>query len=148
MERAEREIPHRYAGQPELEADLRLAIGRAYYGLNRLDEAERNLARALALRPKEQGPPYAVVLTALADVDWSRANYVRAEQRYREARALLANAGPDALPALLDASSSLGNLVADLDSTGEEAAGSRRLPCAPGGRRAGVDVAGGRAGRC
>jgi serine/threonine protein kinase len=39
-----------FAGQPELEAEVRLAIGNIYYSLQRYDEAEPHLRRGLELR--------------------------------------------------------------------------------------------------
>jgi tetratricopeptide (TPR) repeat protein/predicted Ser/Thr protein kinase len=50
--------------QPKLEATLRLAIGRTYYQLGRMAEADVNLRRAFDLRRRELGPTNSLTLDA------------------------------------------------------------------------------------
>src|SRR5262249_30463828 len=49
-------LTNRLAGQPEVEATVRLAIGWTYFQLGRLSEAKPNLRRALDLRHSVLGP--------------------------------------------------------------------------------------------
>lgn len=84
-------IPAHFAGQPDSEADIRHAIGLAYTNLMRLDEAEAEFTRALALR-REGTPGYAEVLQARALLAWTRGRTDQAEADYRAALAVYAAA--------------------------------------------------------
>jgi len=88
LDRAVPDIPNQLGDQPQLEADVRHTIGRAYLSLERLDEAQVQLDRAASLRHAAGGNPYAESLDALAMLDWSRGRYEQAEQRMLQAIAI------------------------------------------------------------
>ena len=73
-------------GMPELEATLRLAFGTTYRKLGvSLDEAERDLRRAVELRRQVFGPLSAETLAAQEELAWLLVGYVR---NYEEGEAL------------------------------------------------------------
>jgi tetratricopeptide (TPR) repeat protein len=59
-------------GQPEVEAEIRATIGRAYWRLGASDKAEPHLARALELRRSRFGPDHETVAESLVDMAWCR----------------------------------------------------------------------------
>jgi serine/threonine protein kinase len=76
-----------YRQQPKLEASLRLAVGRTYYTLGRLSEAERNLRQAVKLGRRALGPQHLDTLAAqhwLAKVLTDQRNWEEAEGLIRE----------------------------------------------------------------
>jgi serine/threonine-protein kinase len=87
LDRAAERIASRFAGQPELEADVRMVIGQGYVSLYATDAAQRELDRVLALRTAPS-VARARALVALASVDWTRGRTDTAERRYREALAI------------------------------------------------------------
>jgi serine/threonine-protein kinase len=95
LDRAADDIPQRFAGQPELESDVRLALGRAYSSLNRLDAARVHLERALALRARASAGERADALDALALLEWSFGGYETSEALLRQALGELQAAGGD-----------------------------------------------------
>lgn len=110
IDQAVTRIPGHFDGQPDSEADIRLAIGVAYANLMRLDQADAELARALTLRTPGTAE-HAEVLQALALVDWTRGRTDQAEANYRAALAVYA-----ADPALARKSGEIENDLAALMS--------------------------------
>jgi len=112
LDRASAGLPERFQGQPALESEVRLAMGRAYYSLNRIDQAEGHFQRVAALAPKP-------VMRAeaqgwLGGVAWARGQYQAAEDLLQMARADLLGAGPESEAALLGVTTSLASLLGDL----------------------------------
>ena len=93
LDHAVERIPHLLVDQPELEGDIRHALGEAYLGLDRLDSADVELARAAELRAREGGNAYSATLDVQAMLAWQRGDTDRAEALL--ARALEAT-GPGA----------------------------------------------------
>lgn len=87
IDRAAAEVGQRFADQPELEADVRLALGRGYNALLAYDAAQTQLDRVLELLPPRRPERAAAELSAAA-LDWSLGRTDRAEVRYRDAIAL------------------------------------------------------------
>ena len=85
LDRAVADIPQQLAGQPTLQADIRLAIGSAYMTLGRLDHAKAQIDQAVALRTSAGGTPLAQALTAQAYVEWSLGHYDAAGALYARA---------------------------------------------------------------
>lgn len=81
------QIPARLSDQPELEASIRKVLGEAYTNLDRLDEAEQQLARAAALAAPAGGTEYASALDLQAMLAWRRNDAATAERLVREALA-------------------------------------------------------------
>ncbi len=75
------------AGEPDVEADLREAIGRAYAGVGAYDASERELRAALALREAlgGGGPALGSLLNALGSTLGARRAYPDAEAVLRRA---------------------------------------------------------------
>jgi serine/threonine protein kinase/Tfp pilus assembly protein PilF len=102
LDRAAADIPQRFAAQPDLESDVRLALGRAYSSLNRLDAARVQLERALALRAEASPGDRADALDALALLEWSFGRYETSEALLRQAlQELQAGAGDPARAAVV-----------------------------------------------
>ncbi len=71
LDREAKRLEAEFAGQPELEAEVRTTLGVAYRNLARLDEAERHLKLALELHAATDGqtsPEYARSLREMADL--------------------------------------------------------------------------------
>jgi serine/threonine protein kinase/cytochrome c-type biogenesis protein CcmH/NrfG len=58
--------------QPEVEAEIRATIGRAYWRLGVTDKAEPHLTRALELRRSRFGPDHELVAESQVDMAWCR----------------------------------------------------------------------------
>ncbi len=91
LDHAAAQIPQELAGQPELEGDIRQALGEAYLGQERTDAAREQLTRAVELRRAEAGNPYAASLTALAMLQWRLGETDAAEALLRQALAACTN---------------------------------------------------------
>lgn len=104
IDRAASQVGERFAGQPELEADVRLALGMGYSAQLALEPAQRELHRALALTP-EGSAARARAEVATAALDWSYGRTDRAEARYRTAIATWEALGETGTP--------LGNALSD-----------------------------------
>jgi eukaryotic-like serine/threonine-protein kinase len=113
IDRAEKEIPARFSGQPELEAQIRLVIGRGYNALNRLADAEKQFRRVLQIVPA-RGTEFATATSMLAEIAWSRGELKQAEAGYRSAIAGLVDNDHAQREASMDISSSLDALLADM----------------------------------
>ena len=87
LERARLELGGRFAGQPELEAGIRLALARGFVSQQALAEARAEAERALALA-KPGTPAQADAEVVLASIDWSEGRTDRAASRYRAALAI------------------------------------------------------------
>jgi serine/threonine protein kinase len=72
LERATRKLDQHagIANQPEIEATLRLAVGRTYFKLGLLSEAERHLRQAVALRRDALGRSHPETLAAQEALAW------------------------------------------------------------------------------
>jgi serine/threonine protein kinase len=66
-------LANQFHGQPEVEAAVRITIGRAYNTLRIADKASAHLERALTLRRKIFGAQAEQVADTLKDCAWSRA---------------------------------------------------------------------------
>lgn len=89
LDQAVARIPEHFAQQPDSEADIRLALGRAYTNLMQLDAAAAQFERALALR-QPGSVDHAEVLQGQALLEWTLGRTDRAEQMYRQALAVYA----------------------------------------------------------
>lgn len=87
LDHAAEQIPYRLAGQPQLEGDIRHALGEAYLGLGRLDAAQAQLDRAATLRAPAGGSTYAATLDVQAMLAWQRDDTARADALLRQALA-------------------------------------------------------------
>lgn len=105
-------IPMHFSGQPDSESDIRHAIGLAYTNLMRLDEAEAQFTRALALR-REGTAGHAEVLQARALLAWTRGRTDKAEADYRAALAVYA-ADPACAKEAGEVENDLAALMSDL----------------------------------
>jgi eukaryotic-like serine/threonine-protein kinase len=119
IDRAEKEIPERFVGQPELEAQVRLVIGRSYYSLNRLQDAETQFRRVLqVIAPvpltASDRTQFATATNGLADLAWSRGDMKAAEDNYKSAIAVLDARDPLQLDLRIDISSSLDALFGEM----------------------------------
>ena len=83
-------IEARFKGQPQLEADMRYAIGFALQNLGEIEPAREQLEKALALR-KEFGSKLdiAETTTALGIIDWWKSDFKAGEQHFRRALDLI-----------------------------------------------------------
>jgi len=84
LERVDREL----AGQPEIQAEMLMAIGNAYDELGRSDLSVPLLERALALRRAAFGPEHVLVARTMGDLGVTRCimgDYATCEQLQREA---------------------------------------------------------------
>ena len=113
LDKAAPSIPRRLGGQPQLEGDVRLALGRVYLSLEKLDAARAQLVPAEALLRPYGGAAYADALMQLAILDWWGGRYADAEQRMRDAIARLERE-PAHADALASALTSYGALLNDL----------------------------------
>jgi serine/threonine-protein kinase len=84
------DIGQRFAGQPQLEADMRYAIGYALQSLGEIEAAREQLEAALALR-REVGSAVdrAEAHDGLAIVDWWESDFERGAGHFQRALALL-----------------------------------------------------------
>ncbi len=84
------DLDTRFSGQPELEADLRYAIGYALQNLGEVVPARAQLVRALNARAAAGDRlGQAEALDGLAIVDWWESDFDTADQRFADALALL-----------------------------------------------------------
>ena len=65
-------LSERLQNQPEVEAELRSTIGKAYLGVREYDLADENFERALHLRQQVFGELHEAVAESLTDLAWSR----------------------------------------------------------------------------
>lgn len=90
LRRAIPKIGEHFAGQPQLAADLRYAVGFSLEGLGQTAAAREQLELALAhYRGQDDPVPVARTLTALGRVSWSDSDYAQAEAQFEQALALL-----------------------------------------------------------
>ncbi|MCB1641704.1 MAG: serine/threonine protein kinase [Xanthomonadales bacterium] len=117
LQRAIPEIGERFAAQPELQAELRYAIGFALEGLGLTEQAKAQLTRALQWYEQGEDPvPLARTLTALARVSWADSDYRQGEAQLQQALALLEGLDSDAArKARYDALADLGALLPKMD---------------------------------
>jgi tetratricopeptide (TPR) repeat protein len=89
--------------QPEVEAEIRATIGRAYWRLGAADKAEPHLTKALKLRRRIYGPDDERVAEILVDMAWwhnEKMRYSDAEHAAREALRIYRNRGVAGSPHL------------------------------------------------
>jgi eukaryotic-like serine/threonine-protein kinase len=119
IDRAEKDIPERFVGQMESEAQVRLVIGRSYNALNRLSDAEKQFRRVLHIGVVPPITPtqrmyFASATNGLADIAWSRGQMAQSEASYRAAIAALDSSDRDQLDLRMDISSSLDALLGEM----------------------------------
>jgi eukaryotic-like serine/threonine-protein kinase len=111
LKRAEQQIETSFAHQPLIAAAVRRTLGKTYIGLGRLDDAEREIRSALAVRTAALGPDHVDVAESLADLAnlyVARADYDSADKINAQAlqirRRLLGNRHPLVAETLFDRS--------------------------------------------
>jgi eukaryotic-like serine/threonine-protein kinase len=86
------DISEQFAGQPDLEAEMRHATGFALSGLGDYETARAQLEQALAIYTHlGDNIERARVLSALAGVRWGESDYAGADSLYEQATALVEN---------------------------------------------------------
>lgn len=107
------ELETEFESQPELEADLRYAIGYALQNLGDIGPARFQLERALESRV-ELGNRLgqAMALDGLAIVDWWESDFASADQRFEQSRVLLESLAQDDVEASRFKVTMLGNWAA------------------------------------
>jgi len=112
LDRGAAEIEESLVGQPEVQAQLMVVIGRVYKGLGLYADGESLLERALTIRRRELGDEHADTLSAmhdLANIYWYRQRYADAEPLYLEVvdkrTRVLGQKHPDTLVAMFDLAS-------------------------------------------
>lgn len=121
LDKAAPSIPQRLGGQPQLEGDVRLALGRVYLSLEKLAAAQAQLVPAEALLRPFGGAAHADALLQLAILDWWGGRYAEAEGRMRDAIARLERETAHAA-ALAGALTTYGALLNDLGRFNEAVA--------------------------
>src|SRR5262249_9778246 len=71
LDKAAAKVETAFPEQPEVEASVRLAIGRAYSGLGLYAKAEPHLRRALELRQRVLGADHPDTLLAMKQLGWA-----------------------------------------------------------------------------
>lgn len=115
--RAESTVGARFEGQPEVEADVRYALGYSLAGLGDTIRAGEQLEKAIALH-REHGSDVdlAASLIGLAGVRWDENDDRRAAELYEESLEVLEGAsGREAQRARYDASSAYSGLLGRLE---------------------------------
>lgn len=86
------DISEQFAGQPDLEAEMRHVTGFALSGLGDYETARAQLEQALAIYTRiGDHIERAKVLSALAGVSWGESDYAAADALYQQATALVEN---------------------------------------------------------
>lgn len=94
-------IAARFAGQPQLEADMRYAIGYALQNLGEIPLAREQMEKALLLRRADGSAlEIAEVLDGLGIVCWWESDFERGEDRFTQALELLTDQGGERALAL------------------------------------------------
>jgi serine/threonine protein kinase/tetratricopeptide (TPR) repeat protein len=116
LDRAMQLVNEEYGDQPEIEAVIRVALGRTYTGLGAFDKAELNLTRALAIYEQREPPDGSRLLdcrSALALLHLNAGRAAEAESMWRETLGIrLDTVGPDD-PATLRCMHGLGTALWD-----------------------------------
>lgn len=89
IDRAVAGMGGRFAADPVLEGELRVALGRAYLSLDRLDDAASQIGTAERLHRDAPAAVRARTLDALALLAWYQGRYQEAEAHLRQALATL-----------------------------------------------------------
>ncbi len=120
-------IDARFSGQPQLEADMRYAIGYALQNLGEVAPARAQLEKALALRRSNGSPlDVAETLSALGIVSWWESDFKQGEQDFTQARELLGNAAtPRAITLRVDALTNFAGMLIDAGDFGRSVKLSR-----------------------
>ena len=83
-------IDERFKGQPQLEADMRYAIGYALQNLGEIEPAREQMLKALALRQQHGSKLDIAEATAgLGIIDWWKSDFVTGEKHFRAALDLI-----------------------------------------------------------
>jgi tetratricopeptide (TPR) repeat protein len=129
----DRGLGTRLAEEPEVEAAVRLTMGKAYLGLGLPDRAEPHVEAALEIRRRVAGEPgaaYADALAGRARLDHDRSRFTEAAAGAREVVAIRRRVGEDAAlaTALDDLADMLRHLVRfeEAEEAGREALALRR----------------------
>jgi serine/threonine protein kinase len=119
LDKAAARVESRFPGQPQTEADVRLAVGRTYQRLSKYEQARPQMERALALRTQRFGPDHQDTLearAALATVLHDLGQPADAERLLRENAATLTRRFGAEHPDTLEV---LGKLAGALDDQGK-----------------------------
>jgi tetratricopeptide (TPR) repeat protein len=117
LDKAAPSISVRLAGQPQLEGQVRLALGKVYLSLEKLDAARQQLVPAEALLRPHADVAHAEALMQLATLDWWDGHYADAERRMQRVIAALGSAAPvDALVSALNTYAALLNDLGRFDA--------------------------------
>lgn len=121
-------IEARFAGQPELEADMHYAIGYALQNLGEIPPAREELEKALALRRVHGSSlDIAEALGGLGIVGWWDSDFVQARSYFEQALDLLGDDGSVRATTLrIDALTNLAGLLIDAGDFESSAEFSRR----------------------
>lgn len=108
-------IDKRFAGQPQLEADMRYAIGYALQNLGEIPPAREQLEKALVLRRAGGSAlEIAEVLDGLGIVCWWESDFKNGEKRFNQALAVLeGKTGERALKLRVDALTNFAGMLID-----------------------------------
>jgi serine/threonine-protein kinase len=101
LRRAHSTLEESFAGQPETEATVRATLGATYLDLDRLDDAEPQLTKALAVRRRVLGPEHPDVVESLVELGrllTEKGELERSERLLRDALAMATSLfGPESL---------------------------------------------------
>jgi len=105
----------RFAGQPELEAEMRYAIGYALQNLGEIAPAREQLEQALALRETQGNAlEQARALDGLGIVNWWESRFQRSEERFTAALDLIASdPSPEAVELRVGILTNLAGMLAE-----------------------------------
>ncbi|HEY7501766.1 MAG TPA: serine/threonine-protein kinase [Vicinamibacterales bacterium] len=119
LERGAQRVETELAGQPDVQADMMLLLGRIYRELGEYDSAQRLLERALALRTAASGREHEQIPDAMSELArlWlDKGKPEEAERLQREALALRRNSRGPATP---DVGENLRDLASVLTTRGK-----------------------------
>ena len=88
LDRAQHWIDEDLVDEPIVAASVHLTLSQVYSSLDRFDDAERHVRRALELRRENMGPQHASLLTCfgtLADLQYEKGQYEDAKKTIRDA---------------------------------------------------------------
>lgn len=116
LDEAAGEIEEQFSAQPEIEAEVRAAIGRSYRGLGLFGEAEEQMVATLETRRRALGPTHPETLRSMSELALVRADRGEldsAAQLYREALELQTQTLGADHPDTLGTANDLANLLMD-----------------------------------
>lgn len=126
LNRAADEVGGSFAGQPEVEASIRMAIGRAYHGLGENARSESHFRAALTIFHREPGTPGAQAIAAKTNLGHALCHLGRLDEAEPLLRESVAESQRFLSPIDPISISSTGNL-ADFESTKDHFADAEAL---------------------